>query len=221
MKSKMRMNVLHRIFICSLGIGVPLGNLLSDTIYYDRLIVCAIEFTNTTNQGLVSILRFSDYINRNESKIMNENKEMADGRGDSEIFIKQDTSRLVYNGMKTIWEAAAEGDTEVLKQFLDLGVDVNSKGSGDDCTPLICGAMTGQVKAVQLLLRHGADVNLREINGWTPLMYAAVENHIEIVKLLLEAGADVKIEALNQEGETALTLAIRKGNSKIVELLNN
>ena len=41
-------------------------------------------------------------------------------------------------------------------------------------------------------------------------MYASLEGHVEIVKLLIDSGADLNLE--NDNRETALTRAFRKGN---------
>jgi CHAT domain-containing protein/tetratricopeptide (TPR) repeat protein len=49
------------------------------------------------------------------------------------------------------------------------------------------------IKTVELLLRNGADPNLREPrNGWSPLDLAATENRSDIAYLLVQYGADVR-----------------------------
>jgi ankyrin repeat protein len=52
-------------------------------------------------------------------------------------------------------------------------------------------------------------------------MYAAASENIdpEMIKALLANGAEVNAKA--KDGETALTLAGRKGNTEIVRLLEN
>ena len=58
-------------------------------------------------------------------------------------------------------------------------------------TPLHCAAESGDVGAVHLLVKAGADVNAADANGNTPLIYGASAFQAdEIVRQLLQAGAD-------------------------------
>ena len=70
---------------------------------------------------------------------------------------------------------------------------------------------------VALLLKVGADVNIRNKDGLTILMYAALYGYHEIVHILLAAGADVNRQDKN--GETALMSAAFFGRNKIISLL--
>jgi ankyrin repeat protein len=76
------------------------------------------------------------------------------------------------------------------------------------------------VKAVRLLLESGADPNASAgFGGYTPLMLAAYSENSDAatVELLLQAGADPKATA--PSGETPLSLARKRGNTTVVELL--
>jgi ankyrin repeat protein len=52
---------------------------------------------------------------------------------------------------------------------------------------------------VKLLLDHGADVDLRNNDGWTALMNACGRGYNDIVKLLLAKGADPNIQRVSSE----------------------
>ena len=46
---------------------------------------------------------------------------------------------------------------------------------------------------MELLLKFGADVNLKGINDWTPAHMAAARNDVEALKILVRYGADLNI----------------------------
>jgi ankyrin repeat protein len=70
---------------------------------------------------------------------------------------------------------------------------------------------------VQLLLRHGADVDSRSDGGWTPLHNACDKGAIDLVRILLHAGAKINSQLLN--GVTPLHLAAQAGHTEVVECL--
>ena len=55
-------------------------------------------------------------------------------------------------------------------------------------TPLHRVSYNGALEVVRLLLKHGADVEVKHNNGKTALQVAAVEGEDEVVKLLREHG---------------------------------
>ncbi len=58
---------------------------------------------------------------------------------------------------------------------------------------LTIAAQLGSVDAALLLLRHDADVDIRDHDGKTPLMFAVVSKNIQLVDLLVRHGADVSL----------------------------
>ncbi len=81
-------------------------------------------------------------------------------------------------------------------------------------TPLMYLAVVGQTKRAQDLIRRGALVNRL---GWTPLQYAASTGHLDTVKMLIANKALVNAPA--PDGTTALMMAARDGNQKVVQYL--
>ena len=67
-----------------------------------------------------------------------------------------------------IWQAAAEGDTQLIKKHLSDGVNVNAKDERG-WTSLHYSAGFGRKEIVELLITAGADVNAKEEDGDTPL----------------------------------------------------
>jgi serine/threonine-protein phosphatase 6 regulatory ankyrin repeat subunit B len=73
---------------------------------------------------------------------------------------------------------------------------------------------------IEVLLKKGANVNLRNRGGWTVLMKAVKDGRVDIVKCLLEkGGSNIDLELQNKESATALMIACRQGNLQVIELL--
>ena len=75
----------------------------------------------------------------------------------------------------------------------------------------------GKTDLVKKKIESGADVNVKNNNGYTPLFLASEKGYTEIVKLLLEYGADVNVKT-NYEN-TPLYCASINGHTEIVKLL--
>jgi len=130
----------------------------------------------------------------------------------------QDMDELEFQ--KSACHAAMVGDVERLGAILDghpEQLSLDGRGQAERCevhpssgyTPLIYASRAGQVEAVRLLLRRGAEVDRQttEMRS-TALHRAAVAGHAEVVRLLLEAGADVRIR--DCDGLTALERVVRQ-----------
>ena len=84
--------------------------------------------------------------------------------------------------------ASDEANPEVIKDFLDRGVDVDLKDRRDATALLLC-ARRGDVESCLFLLEQGADVNVVDSNGKPALAYARILGLPGLEKALLEAGA--------------------------------
>ncbi len=125
-------------------------------------------------------------------------------------------------GRNLIYAAAIGWDVARLRLLLECGADVDASYGGAH-NPLYRVA-NGQGReeegraAVELLIRHGADVNqVTGIGGMTPLHMAARRGSTEVAEALLDAGAD--IEARDKGGETPLRRAVNCGKEGMVRLL--
>ena len=81
-------------------------------------------------------------------------------------------------------EAASNGQTDIVKAFLDKGANIEVKNEVG-ATPLIFASAKAHPGIVKLLVDRGANVNARTNTGITPLIAAASAGNQEIVKLLL------------------------------------
>ena len=73
------------------------------------------------------------------------------------------------------------------------------------------------IDAVQVLLKHKADPELRNANGQSPIAGAAFKGDLAVVKALVEAGAE--IEGSSFDGRTALMMAAMFNRVEIVDYL--
>ena len=115
-------------------------------------------------------------------------------------------------------DAAAAGQTNLVKSFLDNGANVEVKNEAG-ATPLIFASAKGHSDVVKLLLERGANVNAKTTTGITPLMAAASGGYVDIVKLLLAKAANVS--AKDQQSRTALDIAQATGNTQVQALLKS
>src|SRR5262245_778294 len=117
-----------------------------------------------------------------------------------------------------VW-AAEEGNLATLACLLEHGA---GKVQPHLDIALSSAASRGPFAAVRLLIESGANPNAPSpIAGYTPLMWAAYhdDGDLETVKFLLSKGADPKAKGAN--GETPVSLAMKRGHSEMVELLEN
>jgi len=109
---------------------------------------------------------------------------------------------------------------------------VGSALDEDAEAPIHFAAFIGKEESVRILLRMGADVNLRSSQGCTALHKALEGGHPGIVNILLEAGADANVAllygrtplhfsaAMGQEGST-LQLLASGADSSVVDFFGN
>lgn len=97
--------------------------------------------------------------------------------------------------------AAIREDRAAAEKLLDGGVNPNRPGDEYGGRALIHGVDAGDVELVRLLLKAGAEPNLRS-QGMTPLGLAALRGQARIVRLLLQAGANPDLKG--GDGNTPL-----------------
>jgi ankyrin repeat protein len=82
--------------------------------------------------------------------------------------------------------AVEESYVDTVRQLLEGGADPNSEASSAPA-PLLRAARLGSLEIVELLVVHGANVNVRD-GEWTPLRFAEFGNHEAIVDFLRQHG---------------------------------
>ena len=159
----------------------------------------------------------------NDEKIVN--YLLAAGANPNEKHAKGQTP-LMWIG----WGERAEN----FKALIAAGADVNAKDN-DGRTPLMISSSRFFQNEVKLLLDAKADVKAKDENGWNALMFASASvfrsdefgahgdgmivwlGAIKIIEQLILTRIDVN--AQNNDGETALMLAVKTGNAHFAETL--
>jgi len=122
-----------------------------------------------------------------------------------------------------VFEAAAVGRTDRLRELLDTDPGLANAWAQDGFQPLGLATFFGQVEAARLLVDRGADVNSASRNDFkvAPLHSAVAEKDADarfvLATLLLEHGADPN--ARQQDDFTPLMAADQQGDARLRELL--
>jgi ankyrin repeat protein len=122
------------------------------------------------------------------------------------------------DGFQPLGLACFFGRLEAAEYLVRAGAQVNNPSNNElSVTPLQSAAAGNHASIVRMLLKNGANPNVRERNGFSPLHAAAENGNTEIIHLLLFAGAD--LQARSDDGRLPLDLATAKGQKQAVDLL--
>ena len=136
---------------------------------------------------------------------------------------RDEAERLSARQELDVFEAAALGRTERLRELLNAEPGLANAWAEDGFQPLGLASFFGNVDAARLLVDRGAEVNSPSRNQMKvmPLHSAAAAQdpdvRYEISKLLLEAGADPN--ARQQDEYTPLMAADQHDDTRLRELL--
>ena len=116
---------------------------------------------------------------------------------------------------RTALHCAAQGGHEEIARFLiTTGKATIDEQDLDGETPLLCASSGGHETVMQLLLEHGANIEVADGYGRTALLHSAFQGRETATKRLLERGARPNVE--DRSGRTPLSYAAAKGYQIIV-----
>lgn len=119
-----------------------------------------------------------------------------------------DPDQMGEDGERPIHLAVRSGDAELLESLLDAGADPNLPNRSGERALHLAARLKSPLSP--LLLSHGADPSLVDSLGNTALHLAATSGDRQLVEGLFGA-----LEAKNNEGKSALDLAIEAGQLEI------
>ena len=113
---------------------------------------------------------------------------------------------------------SSDNSGEILRCLIENGADVNGVNKRKH-TPLMIAAKMGRINALTLLIKHGADVDLQDSDGYKALHHPVYGSDIssEILSCLIGIGADVNARTNN--GVAPLMIAAEKGHINAVTSL--
>jgi len=125
------------------------------------------------------------------------------------------------SGVAPLHRAARDGHDELVAELVRYSADLDRKTT-TGWTPLHLAIRAGDSEMVNLLLSYGASPRVALPDGMTPLIYAAEKDEALIADLLMAMGATTEsadgipyVDARDKQGNSALLIAVKKGNSDL------
>lgn len=106
---------------------------------------------------------------------------------------------------------------EMITILINAGAGVNERDI-DGFTPAFVAAISDRLVLLKVLVKHGADLNLKGTRGAGIIHEVAYRGNIEVVSYLLDQGVDVNSKDF-ENGWTALHYAVQRGRRRVVSLL--
>jgi ankyrin repeat protein len=129
-----------------------------------------------------------------------------------------DVNTADIDGCTPLVSAVFAGRGDIARILVESGARVEDSSNEMNQTPLHWAAWNEDGPLLDFLLKHGANINAKNIRGETALHYAAKYGQSTLPQLLAN-GADPNIQADN--GETPLYWAVNNEQKQAVELLVN
>lgn len=141
------------------------------------------------------------------------------------IELGADVNATTEGGLTPLMLAGCVRSVEKLASLIEAGADVNARSLlGWSALIFVSSAYppssfpeltAAAPQMAEMLIRAGAELDVRTSTGQTPLHFAVARRYRDTVLVLLEAGANT--EAATGSGWTALLTAARDGSVQIVE----
>ena len=131
------------------------------------------------------------------------------------LLLKYGARRELVDLSPLSWTIALGTVDELIAELQRPGVS-----TANECAepgPWLMAMVTGEIAKAEVLLKYGANFNVRGWHGRTSLMCAVIRNHADLAQWLLEHGADPL--AQDDHGQTALMEAVAHNSADCVRVL--
>lgn len=114
-----------------------------------------------------------------------------------------------------LYDALIKNDIKDVEISIEKGADINKVKNG--FAPIMFTLVNEKKEILKLLIKKGADLDIRTPRGDTALITAISLSQNEIVKILIDSGAN--LEHRNNDGLNAFVYGVLFNNKKVIELL--
>ncbi len=144
------------------------------------------------------------------SKVILENKIiMINNVSDINIIDDNGMNPLLYGLSKVTGTSINFWDV-----LIEKGIDVNIVDNNGNNALLLA---VNNINTIKSLINNNCNINHKNKEGITPLMLAVINNKFDVVEELVLNKSDLDI--VDNKGRNALSIAIEKGNEKIINVL--
>lgn len=140
-----------------------------------------------------------------------------DSEGITPLHVRSPAIIRIFQVADEIQWAAINNHYALCKFLLESGADVNAKGGESVATPAMWAVQRCHLYIVHLLLSHGADPLVSDVQGYNMLHLATFDGNVFMILLLLHQ--NIPIDGPDPSGHTCLMWAAYKGYPACVELL--
>jgi ankyrin repeat protein len=95
-----------------------------------------------------------------------------------------DINRVDFMGRTALLYGATGPFPETVEILLDRGADPDKVDANEHFSPLMHAAAEGHLEVVKVLIAHGADRSLRDVDGDDAASFAAQGGHMQVVEFL-------------------------------------
>ncbi|XP_050411361.1 putative ankyrin repeat protein RF_0381 [Patella vulgata] len=128
------------------------------------------------------------------------------------LEIGVDINQQDKNGDTPLISAASDMKQDLLKYLVNIGCEVNTQNHQGQTALMVLGQDRHYLELLEILMKAGADINLRDVKGQTFFQYYTANNisyqfdyqHKEL-EFLLQNGCLPFIDIANQNGDTLFT----------------
>ncbi|KAK8071399.1 hypothetical protein PG997_011602 [Apiospora hydei] len=136
---------------------------------------------------------------------------------ESNVDTNEEITQRLRHHLSLVSEAANNRWPEMVSRLIAAGFDKDEKGENRQAA-WHHAAHHGDMETAEVLIKSGADPNIKDRLGETPLMVTASWADIQMLERLLDCGADVNMQTF--KGTTALhRLATRTKDNKAAEMI--